>query len=310
MQILFIANGSIGDCIMSTGLLKHLMDMHPEAQFTIVAGPAAAPLYEAFPKLKRLIIIRKKRWNLHWPILIAQVLFQKWDLVVDLRSSLISYVLWTKRRKVFRKSKLSQSKVEQLSALLGQAFLPTELWISQASLEKARTLLPWDKYVVLAPKSNSAYKDWPIERFTKLAQNLLQKPAFCSSKIVILALANQKEALLPLVNALPASTLVDLSGLTDIPIACAILSRAQLFIGNDSGLLHMAGALKAPLVGLYGPNNDKEYAPRGRLVRIAKVREFEHGEKEMRGSTIINQLTVGQVEAIVDDLFLVIADEK
>lgn len=303
MQILFIANGSIGDVIMSTGVIKHLVDTYPNADFTIAAGPASAPLLTAFPNLKRLIVIEKKSLSMHWLKLWNDVRREKWDLVVDMRSSLISYVLRAKQREVFYLPDKTKPKIEQMSAMFGIPFLPTYLWVSDKDMEKAKALLPHPKFIVIAPMSNSCYKDWSIFKFAELAEKLAKKPTFASSAVVVLALKHQRNMITPLLKALPSSRMVDLIGETDLPTACAIIKQAQLFIGNDSGLLHIAGALQTPLVGLYGPNNDKEYAPRGPHVRVAKVREFEPGEKEMRGSHIIDQLTVKQVEAVIDDFF-------
>jgi len=62
----FISSGSIGDAIISSGILNHLLIQYPQANFTIAAGPAAVTLFEAFPKLERLITIRKQPFNRHW----------------------------------------------------------------------------------------------------------------------------------------------------------------------------------------------------------------------------------------------------
>jgi len=60
MKILFITSGSIGDAIISSGILAHLLDTYPEALFTIAGGPAAVTVFEAFPKLDRIITVVKK----------------------------------------------------------------------------------------------------------------------------------------------------------------------------------------------------------------------------------------------------------
>jgi ADP-heptose:LPS heptosyltransferase len=66
MKILFITSGSIGDAIISTGILSYLSDKYPEARFTIAGGSAAVTVFEAFPQLDRLITIHKQKWNWHW----------------------------------------------------------------------------------------------------------------------------------------------------------------------------------------------------------------------------------------------------
>src|SRR5258708_33272134 len=66
MKILFVTATRIGDAVLSTGVLGHLVDRHPGARVTIAAGPAAAPLFEAVPGLERIVVLAKRRWSLHW----------------------------------------------------------------------------------------------------------------------------------------------------------------------------------------------------------------------------------------------------
>ena len=54
---------------------------------------------------------------------------------------------------------------------------------------------------------------------------------------------------------------IDLVGRLSLPEIAAFLSRATLFVGNDSGLMHLAAAAGAPTLGLFGPTNAAEYAP-------------------------------------------------
>src|SRR5205814_3893398 len=93
MHILFVTATRIGDAVLSTGLLSHLIERHPQARLTIAAGPVAAPLFEAVPGLERLIVVNKERWRLHWPRLYAAVAARRWELVVDLRGSALAWLL-------------------------------------------------------------------------------------------------------------------------------------------------------------------------------------------------------------------------
>jgi len=70
--------------------------------------------------------------------------------------------------------------------------------------------------------------------------------------------------------------LIDLVGRTDLLTAHACLKRARLFIGNDSGLMHLAAAAGAPTLGLFGPSDERLYAPWGEHARVVRgPREFE-----------------------------------
>ena len=63
---------------------------------------------------------------------------------------------------------------------------------------------------------------------------------------------------------------VDLTGKVDLLTAYACLKRADLFIGNDSGLMHIAAAAGTPTVGLFGPSDERRYAPWGPLTRAVR----------------------------------------
>ncbi|HZU90650.1 MAG TPA: glycosyltransferase family 9 protein, partial [Stellaceae bacterium] len=63
--------------------------------------------------------------------------------------------------------------------------------------------------------------------------------------------------------ALPPPRVVDLVGRTDLPVAAAVLQRTRLFVGNDTGLMHLAAACGTPTLGLFGPSPVGRYAPWG-----------------------------------------------
>ena len=101
--ILFITATRIGDAVLSSGLIKRLADEIPNARFTIVAGPAAAPLFLDVPALDEIIVFEKSKDGGHWFRLWRQVRRTSWGLVVDLRGSAITQFLKKKRRAVYRR---------------------------------------------------------------------------------------------------------------------------------------------------------------------------------------------------------------
>src|SRR3954468_9017718 len=117
MHILFVTATRIGDAVLSTGLLSHLIERHAGARLTVASGPVAAPLFEAVPGLERLIILRKQRWGLHWPRLYVQVARQSWDLIVDLRGSALAWLLRARQRRVMAKGDANEHRVRQLARL-------------------------------------------------------------------------------------------------------------------------------------------------------------------------------------------------
>src|SRR5215813_12909857 len=111
MQILFVTATRIGDAVLSTGLLSYLIDRYPRARLTIAAGPVAAPLFAAVPGLERVVIMRKQRWQAHWLALYGAVARRHWDLVVDLRHSVLAWLLRARERRVFGKDKRADHRV-------------------------------------------------------------------------------------------------------------------------------------------------------------------------------------------------------
>jgi hypothetical protein len=85
--ILFITATRIGDAVLSSGLIKRLHDEVPQASFTIVAGPVAAPLFMEVPNLDEVIVFAKAKDGSHWFDLWRKVRKRRWGLIVDMRGS-------------------------------------------------------------------------------------------------------------------------------------------------------------------------------------------------------------------------------
>lgn len=69
---------------------------------------------------------------------------------------------------------------------------------------------------------------------------------------------------------------IDLTGKVDLLTAYACLKRASLFVGNDSGLMHIAAAAGCPTVGLFGPSDERRYGPWGdKAVAVRGPRGFD-----------------------------------
>ena len=118
MKILVISSNLIGDNILSTGVIKYLSSNNPNAKFTFVTGPSARTLFKNFHSLERIIPITKKKYNLHWLQILISCFGQKWDIIIDFRSSLISYFLNCKKKYIFKKNTFT-NHIQQLSEYFG-----------------------------------------------------------------------------------------------------------------------------------------------------------------------------------------------
>lgn len=266
MKILFVTATRIGDAVLSTGLLRYLIERHPGAALTIAAGPLAAPLFAEVPGLARVIVVEKKARGLHWPSLWAQVATTRWDLAIDLRGSALTYLLRARERRVMAKGDPEEHRVRQLARLfdLEPPPMPT-LWLGGRHLDAAAKLVPpGANLLVIGPAANWPRKEWRAARFAELALRLTAPTGLLAgARVAVMAAAHERAQAAPVLDALPADRVADLVGRLDLLTAGAILRHAALFVGNDTGLMHLAAAAGAPTLGLFGPSNVKEYAPWG-----------------------------------------------
>ncbi len=270
MRILFITSNRIGDAVLSTGLLDHLLRTYPQARFTVACGAVSEGVFTRMPRLERLISFDKRPRGMHWPPLWRATVGTWWDLVVDIRASAISWVLPTKRRAVMRKR--PGHKIAQLAAILGVSPPPVPVaWTGPDDRARAAALLPEGAPIIaIGPTANWTGKLWPAERFVDLAL-LLATEDVKGARIAVFAGPGAQEAELaaPVLAALPGA--IDLTGQLSLPEAAACLARCAVFIGNDSGLMHLAAAAGCPTLGLFGASNASvdEYAPAGRRTGVA-----------------------------------------
>jgi len=262
MHVLFVTSNRLGDAVLSTGLLDHLIRAHPNARITVACGPVAEGVFSRMPNRERTIVLDKHPYRLHWLPLWSATVTTFWDLVVDIRGSTIAWMLPTRRRAIMRRR--SGHKIEQLAAVLSLDPAPLPVaWTAAEDRVRASALLPAGRPLVgLGPTANWAPKVWPPERFAALFQALEQGPLRGAIPVVFAGPGTTERAMAaPLQAALPDA--IDLVGQLTIPEVAACLARCALFVGNDSGLMHLSAAAGTPTLGLFGPTPSGEYAPAG-----------------------------------------------
>jgi hypothetical protein len=115
---------------------------------------------------------------------------------------------------------------------------------------------PRERFAVIHPFSGSSRKNWPLEKFRTLARGLERTMPvhWCSG---------QDDP--PLPGAV---------GIDDLYQLACWLARASLYIGNDSGITHLAAAVGTPVLALFGPTDPAVWRPRGPNVRIVRFRDL------------------------------------
>ncbi len=266
MRILFLTATRIGDAVLSTALLDHLLRRHPQARVTVACGPAAVGVFARMPGREATLVVEKRRLDLHWPLLWARTAGRRWDLVVDLRGSALSLLLRARRRVIMRGGRRPGHRLTHLAAALRLAEPPLPVsWTAPADRARALALLPPGTAVIgLGPTANWSGKVWPPERFAAVFQGLAADRPGLRAAVLAGPGAAERALAAPLLAALPGA--IDLTGRLSLPEAAACLARCDLFLGNDSGLMHLAAAAGTPTLGLFGPSRASEYAPAGRCA--------------------------------------------
>lgn len=310
MRILFVTSTRIGDAVLSSGLLRHLIHTHPEARLTIACGPVAAPLFEAVPGLERLIVLEKKPFSGHWLVLLARTVGTFWDLIVDLRGSAATMVLGRRRRLAYYTDRGPVHRLIGLSKVLGlDEPAPPALWTAPRHEDEAHRLTAGaGPILALGPTANWPCKEWPVTNFIELARRLAAEEApLPAARIMVLGAPGERAAAQPLIEAFPAGRVIEVFAGVSLLTAYACLKHADLYVGNDSGLMHMAAAAGVPTLGLFGPTQDLHYAPFG--PRSAVVRTPESYEELIkragameRPASLMGGLAVDAVEAAARDL--------
>ena len=278
MKILFISSTRLGDAVLSTGMLDYLCKTYPKSQITVAAGKLGIGLFQNFPNVVTTIPVVKKPYKGHWIELWKQCISTRWDLIVDLRGSAVSYLLCSKKRHVWhKKGKENLHKVEQIAkvAHIFPSPAPT-LYFTKEQKQKAQELLPNDGFILgIGPAANWIGKSWHTERFIELLKKLRTEKGsiFENCYVAIFAAPGEEKLATPVLNSIEKEKQLDFIAKTSPEMAGSLLENCHFYIGNDSGLMHTAAACGTPTIGLFGPSRFDVYAPWGQHTSYARTDE-------------------------------------
>ncbi|KPK69797.1 hypothetical protein AMJ82_04705 [candidate division TA06 bacterium SM23_40] len=126
-------------------------------------------------------------------------------------------------------------------------------WLGRYSVSES------DPLVGLAPgASYGLAKRWPGERFASVARTLAREYS-----VRVLVLGGMEDAGLNGIYGLSDASVIDLTGKTSLDEAAALIRRCELFISNDSGLMHVAAAVGTPVVAIFGSTSPTWTGPIG-----------------------------------------------
>ncbi|WP_033068477.1 glycosyltransferase family 9 protein [Thalassospira australica] len=311
MRLLFITSNRLGDAVLSTAVLRHYVETYPGIRVTVACGPVAAPIFEGVPNLERIIKMPKQKHGGHWWKLWKSVVLNWWDIIVDLRGSATAYVLPGQKRVVQKGNDDSLHRLEQLGKLIGVMPPPyPKIWLGQKDRERANAILPGSEQplLVVGPTSNWVGKTWHPERFIEAIAELTATGGVMDGAHVLLVGApNERDMAAPVIQSIPEERRSEIFGTESLLTVMACLEKADLYLGNDSGLMHMAAASGCPTLGLFGPSRDEHYrpySPWGRAVRTdwSFDKIMENRESRFSKENLMETLSVAKVVEAASNL--------
>lgn len=287
-RVLVIRLRSIGDTVLATPSLIALKRFLPDARIDVLLEDWVAPLLENFEAADNVISFKKDDLKARLQTA-RQIRSNRYDVVFNLhggttatfftrasgakyRVGLASYqysFLYTHRlpspAEFWQTAPLHSA--EQQLALLGLVGVPvsdkpkSRLAVTEsarASIEAKLKFYISDSRFQIAlfhPAAAFDTKQWATENFARVAEFLFEK----GFQIIAVATKKEREVLdkLQKLSRVPVLTFDDLT----LPEITALAARATLFVGNDSGIAHIAAAVETPLVVIFGSSNINHWRP-------------------------------------------------
>jgi ADP-heptose:LPS heptosyltransferase len=266
-RFLVVSLSNVGDAVMTTPVLEALHRFDPTAAVDIVCDRRSGEIFAACPYLGRLVNKDKRGFLRGLPALVAELRAVYYDLVVDLRTDFLPLLLRARRRLYRWRGRPAGPHAVQrhlgVVAALGPAAhdCAPRVWLRDEDrhfAQEALRPLGGGRLLALGPGANWPPKIWPDARFVELIARLRDR--FDGVALLGSTADRRRTAAIASGAALPC---VDLAGATSLREAAAVLARAQVFVGNDSGLGHIAAAAGTPTLTLFGPGEPERYRPWG-----------------------------------------------
>lgn len=280
----------IGDVVLTLPAVQSLRQRYPDARITAVARPPADEILSSHPLIDTVIKIPYRPND----GILDRLKFgfglrkYRFDLGVVFPNSLQSAVqvflsgtrhrlghntegrgmLLTHPLPVTDELKRKQYRVDYFFQILAPLkleapraeFLPLNANAQDRSIAEildAMQLEPQETFISVAPGTSKPERGWHADRFGGLCQRLIQDHAM---KIVLLGTADENDLLQRIRDhCLPEMIrVVPPLGLREI---AALIGNSVLFIGNDSGMMHLAAMVETPVVGIFGPGSPAASGP-------------------------------------------------
>jgi predicted lipopolysaccharide heptosyltransferase III len=292
-QILLIRLRPIGDVVFTTPAIGAVRARFPDARIDYVVEPAAYPIVEHNPHLNDVIVAPRQRgWAglRSEAALIRRLRRTRYDIAIDFhggpRASLLTWLSGAKRRigydvvargwmytervaraRTLRPRHSVENQFDLLAPLgIGPAdrnAQPIEIAVDPqaattlAARLEAAGVEPQHQLIVVHVSSSSPFRRWPPQSFAAAIAALAETDA--TRRVIVTSGPSEHDAVDRIVGAArsrlagAAADRILRCGEFSLPELRALVEVAAVYIGGDSGPLHIAAASRVPIVGLYGP---------------------------------------------------------
>ncbi len=292
-KILIIKLRYIGDVLLATPTVRAIKAAWPDVRVTTMVNRGTEDVLSGNPDLDEIMVLDKGSLGAQ-SRLIAGLRHRQFDTVIDLtdgdRSAFLSWISGAPVRIGFNDEQRwrghyytkivpsvpgTRHRVDRdLEALkpigIQAGSKDPQLWLTPEEEKSADELLDQlgvqrsQSMMILQPGARYWFKAWPQERFAELADRLT---AHYSCQVLIGG-SHQDIDLAEQIRQIAKSKPIVMAGRTTIKQFAAIAKKSALFVGSDSGAMHMASAVGTPVVALFGPSNPREWGPRGGPVEV------------------------------------------
>ena len=287
-RILVRSPNWLGDAVMALPFLENLRVAYPKAYLAVWCKPHLMPVFEAYQKIDEVIAYENSFLRL---LKSCCKLGQNFDICILLPNSFSSALAaflthiprrigyTTDGRHFLLTHRYPPPKGHQVNYYLqllkymglkvkasGPVLFPTAK--GQAEQKRLWEQFRWQKdYIVFAP--GAAYgpaKCWPPASFAKLAVRIKDELGLA---VIMLGSSKDKQIAKQILEHVKKTDgLYDLTGLTSLAGAMAIIKEALLVVTNDSGLMHLTAALDRPQIAIFGPTDPTKTSPYGNKTKI------------------------------------------
>lgn len=296
-NILIVKPSALGDVIQATCVLAVLKNAFPAVRISWFVFEHNAEIVRDHPLVDSVLAVRRRGMGpAVLPGLIRSLRAPGFDAVIDLQGLLRSAVLsrltgcarrigfadgreqsslfYTEKYDLPRDSMHAVDRYLALCQRLG-APIPDEpafpIPVRDAHRSHISELLGdfarRGPLVAVNPTAKWQSKRWPAASFAAVADTLVHR---CDARIVLVGGVSETSTVSEVATHMVQESL-DLSGRISILELAAILERADLFLGNDSGPMHLASATRTPTVAVFGPTDPLRTGPYNPLARVVRV---------------------------------------